>query len=57
MAAGGKHENQIKADHVRRQKERRHGTIEKGRNPDKKGGRNAQIVDDWEELAKEERLR
>jgi len=61
LAAGGKNAKQImaeqkKADQVRRQKERRQAAIEKGRNPDKKRGRNAQIVDEWEELAKEERL-
>ena len=61
LAAGGKNAKQIKAeqrkaDQIRRQKERRHDAVEKGRNPDKKRGKNAQIVDEWEELAKEERL-
>ena len=61
IAAGGKNAKQIKAeqkkaDQVRRQKERRKEAIAKGRNPDKKRGRHAQIVDEWEELAKEERL-
>ena len=61
LAAGGKNAKQIKAerrkaDQLRRQKERRQIAIEKGRNPDKKRGRNAQIVDEWENLAKEERL-
>ena len=61
LAAGGKNAKQIKAeqrkaDQIRRQKERRVVAIGKGRNPDKKRGRNAQIVDEWEELAKEERL-
>ena len=28
----------------------------KGRNPDKKRGKNAQIQDEWDDLAKEERL-
>ena len=61
LATGGKNAKQIqaeqrKADQLRRQKERRQAAIEKGRNPDKKRGRNAQIVDEWEELAKEERL-
>ena len=28
----------------------------KGRNPDKKRGKHAQIVDEWDDLAKEERL-
>jgi len=61
LAAGGKNAKQIKAEQrkaeqIRRQKERRQTAIEKGRNPDKKRGRNAQIVDEWEDLAKEERL-
>ena len=61
LAAGGKNAKQIKAeqrkaDQIRRQKERRQIAIEKGRNPDKKRGRNARIVDEWEDLAKEERL-
>lgn len=61
MAAGGKNAKLIKAEQkkanqVQRQKDRRQEAIEKGRNPDKKRGRNARIVDDWEELAKEERL-
>ena len=47
---------QRKAEQIRRQKERRQIAIEKGRNPDKKRGRNAQIHDEWEDLAKEERL-
>jgi len=61
LAAGGKNAKQIKAeqrkaDLLRKQKERRQAAIQKGRNPDKKRGRNAQIVDEWDELAKEERL-
>eukprot|EP00536_Pseudo-nitzschia_multiseries_P003945 jgi/Psemu1/237110/estExt_Genewise1.C_630045 len=61
LAAGGKNAKQIKAEQrkaeqVRRQKERRQAAIEKGRNPEKKRGRNAQIHDEWEDLAKEERL-
>jgi len=61
LAAGGKNAKQIKADKLKaqqaqRQKERRQAAIEKGRNPDKKRGRHAQIVDEWEDLAKEERL-
>ncbi|CAJ1954295.1 unnamed protein product [Cylindrotheca closterium] len=61
LAAGGKNAKQIKAeqrkaDQLRKQKERRQAAIQKGRNPDKKRGRNAQIIDDWDELAKEERL-
>lgn len=61
LAAGGKNAKQIKAEQrkaeqIKRQKERRQVAIEKGRNPNKKRGRHAQIVDEWEELAKEERL-
>ena len=39
-----------------RQKERRQQQIAKGRNPNKKRGKQAQIYDEWDELAKEERL-
>ena len=61
LAAGGKNAKQIKAEQrkaeqLKRQHERRKAAIDKGRNPDKKRGRNAQIVDEWEELVKEERL-
>jgi len=61
LAAGGKNAKQIKAEQrkaeqLRRQKERRQAAIDKGRNPDKKRGRNAQLNDEWDELAKEERL-
>ena len=61
LAAGGKNAKQIKAEQrkaeqIKRQKERLQVAIEKGRNPNKKRGRHAQIVDEWEELAKEERL-
>ena len=61
LAAGGKNAKQIKAEQrkaeqIRRQKEKRQIAIEKGRNPEKKRGRNAEIHDEWEELAKEERL-
>jgi ATP-dependent RNA helicase DDX55/SPB4 len=61
LAAGGKNAKQIKAEQrkaeqLQRKQERRQAAIDKGRNPDKKRGRNAQIVDEWEELAKEERL-
>lgn len=61
LAAGGKNAKQIKAEErkaeqLQKQKERRQASIEKGRNPEKKRGRHAQIVDEWEELAKEERL-
>jgi ATP-dependent RNA helicase DDX55/SPB4 len=61
LASGGKNAKQIKAEQrkaeqLKRQQERRQGAIQKGRNPDKKRGRNAIIVDEWEDLAKEERL-
>jgi ATP-dependent RNA helicase DDX55/SPB4 len=61
LAAGGKNAKQIKAEERKaeqsqKQKERRQAAIDKGRNPDKKRGRNAQIMDEWEDLAKEERL-
>jgi len=61
LAAGGKNAKQIKAEMkkeelLRKQKERRQTAIQKGRNPDKKRGRNAQLVDEWDDLAKEERL-
>ena len=61
LAAGGKNAKQIKAEQrkaeqIRRQKERRQLAIQKGRNPEKKRGRHAQIVDEWDDLAKEERL-
>jgi ATP-dependent RNA helicase DDX55/SPB4 len=35
---------------------RREAAIEKGRNPDKKRGKHARLLDEWDELAKEERL-
>lgn len=61
LAAGGKNAKQIiaeqrQAERVRRQKERRQAEVAKGRNPNKKRGRQAQIFDEWEDLAKEERL-
>jgi ATP-dependent RNA helicase DDX55/SPB4 len=61
LAAGGKNAKQIKAElkkaeQLSRQKERRQISIEKGRKPDKKRGRHAQILDEWDDLAKEERL-
>jgi ATP-dependent RNA helicase DDX55/SPB4 len=61
LAAGGKNAKQIKAEQraaekIRRQKERRQGEIDKGRNPNKKKGKQAQIFDEWDELAKEQRL-
>eukprot|EP00540_Astrosyne_radiata_P023326 CAMPEP_0116867708 /NCGR_PEP_ID=MMETSP0418-20121206/26774_1 /TAXON_ID=1158023 /ORGANISM="Astrosyne radiata, Strain 13vi08-1A" /LENGTH=140 /DNA_ID=CAMNT_0004503563 /DNA_START=569 /DNA_END=991 /DNA_ORIENTATION=- len=61
LAAGGKNAKQIKAEQrqaarIQRQKERRQAEVAKGRNPNKKRGRQAQIFDEWDELAKEERL-
>jgi ATP-dependent RNA helicase DDX55/SPB4 len=61
LAAGGKNAKQIKAEQrqaesIARQKEKRQGEIAKGRNPKKKRGRQAQIFDEWDDLAKEERL-
>jgi ATP-dependent RNA helicase DDX55/SPB4 len=61
LAAGGKSAKQIKAeqrkaDKLQREKEQRKLAIEKGRNPDKKRGKNAQMMDEWDDLAKEERL-
>ena len=61
LERGGKTAKQIKidrklADKERREKERREAAVAKGRNPDKKRGKNARIADDWDELAKEERL-
>jgi ATP-dependent RNA helicase DDX55/SPB4 len=51
LAAGGKNAKQIKAEQrqaerLRRQKERRQAEIEKGRNPNKKRGRQQQIFDE-----------
>jgi len=61
LAAGGKNAKQIKAEQKKAsklefEKERRKTAVEKGRNPDKKRGKNAQMMDEWDELAKEERL-
>jgi ATP-dependent RNA helicase DDX55/SPB4 len=61
LAAGGKNAKLIKAEQVKaerelKQKERRQVAIEKGRNPDKKRGKHMQILDEWDDLAKEERL-
>eukprot|EP00588_Corethron_pennatum_P010927 CAMPEP_0194266580 /NCGR_PEP_ID=MMETSP0169-20130528/1441_1 /TAXON_ID=218684 /ORGANISM="Corethron pennatum, Strain L29A3" /LENGTH=691 /DNA_ID=CAMNT_0039007299 /DNA_START=68 /DNA_END=2143 /DNA_ORIENTATION=+ len=61
LAAGGKNAKQIKAERhaaekLRRAGARRQAEVAKGRNPDKKRGRQARIFDEWEELAKEERL-
>lgn len=61
IAAGGKNAKQIKAEQrkaamLQKVKDRRKDAVEKGRNPDKKRGKNARMMDDWDELAKEERL-
>jgi ATP-dependent RNA helicase DDX55/SPB4 len=61
LAAGGKNAKQIKAEQrtaakLQRVKDIRKENIEKGRNPNKKRGRQAQIFDEWDDLAKEERL-
>lgn len=40
----------------RKEAARRQAAKEKGRNPDKKRGKHAQMMDEWDELAKEERL-
>jgi len=61
VASGGKSAKLLKAEKRKAEKEhkaekRRQVAIDKGRNPEKKRGRNAQIVDDWDDLAKEERL-
>jgi ATP-dependent RNA helicase DDX55/SPB4 len=60
-SGGGKNAKRIqaeqrKAEKEQRERDRRAKAVEKGRNPDKKRGRNAQLVDEWEDLAKEERL-
>ena len=61
LAAGGKNAKQIKAEQrvaakIQRKKDIRKENIQKGRNPNKKRGRQAQMYDEWDELAKEERL-
>ena len=61
QAAGGKSAKLLEAEQRKerkelKQKERRQKAVEKGRNPDKKRGKRAQIVDEWDDLAKEERL-
>jgi len=63
LAAGGKNAKQIKAEQraaerIAKSKEKRAAEIAKGRNPNKKKkkGRQQQIFDEWDELAKEERL-
>lgn len=61
MAAGGKNTKLLQAEKRKSEKERkaekrRQVAKEKGRNPDKKRGKNARMMDDWDDLAKEERL-
>lgn len=61
IAAGGKNAKQIKAERraaerIRRETIRKEASIQKGRNPNKKRGRQQQIFDEWDDLAKEERL-
>jgi hypothetical protein len=61
LAQGGKNAKQIKAEQraaerIAKSKERRATEIAKGRNPNKKRGRQQRIFDEWDELAKEERL-
>jgi ATP-dependent RNA helicase DDX55/SPB4 len=45
-----------KSEKVRKEQARRKDAVDKGRNPDKKRGKHAQMMDEWDELAKEERL-
>mmetsp|Transcript_22121 Transcript_22121/g.27133 ORF Transcript_22121/g.27133 Transcript_22121/m.27133 type:complete len:770 (+) Transcript_22121:76-2385(+) len=61
LAAGGKNAKQIKAEQrlaakLQREKDRRQTAIQKGRNPNKKRGKQARIFDEWDDLAKEQRL-
>jgi len=61
LAAGGKNAKQIKAERraaelIQKQKQRRAAEVAKGRNPHRKKGRQQKIFDEWDELAKEERL-
>eukprot|EP00584_Thalassiosira_punctigera_P003803 CAMPEP_0172540996 /NCGR_PEP_ID=MMETSP1067-20121228/11888_1 /TAXON_ID=265564 ORGANISM="Thalassiosira punctigera, Strain Tpunct2005C2" /NCGR_SAMPLE_ID=MMETSP1067 /ASSEMBLY_ACC=CAM_ASM_000444 /LENGTH=834 /DNA_ID=CAMNT_0013326947 /DNA_START=27 /DNA_END=2531 /DNA_ORIENTATION=- len=61
LAAGGKNAKQIKAERraaelLQKQKQRRAAEVAKGRNPHRKKGRQQKIFDEWDELAKEERL-
>lgn len=63
VAAGGKNAKQIKAEQrlaekARKEKERTQIALQKGlRDPNKKKkGRNQKIMEEWDELAKEERL-
>ena len=59
--SAGKSAKQVKAEQRksfldRKVEARRAEARQKGRNPNKKRGKHAQIVDEWEDLAKEERL-
>lgn len=61
LAAGGKNAKQIRAERraaelLQKQKQRRAAEVAKGRNPHRKKGRQQRIFDEWDELAKEERL-
>ncbi|GMH93983.1 hypothetical protein TrVE_jg11682 [Triparma verrucosa] len=61
LAAGGKNAKQVKAEikkaeKLQKQKKYIEDQKAKGRNVNKKRGKNAQIHDEWDELAKEERL-
>jgi len=61
LAQGGKNAKLIRAERrqaekERKAQERRQDAIAKGRNPDKKRGKHSQLVDEWDDLAKEERL-
>lgn len=61
MAKGGKSAKLIRLEKRNAEKElkakaRRQAELDKGRNPNKRKGKHARIVDDWDDLAKEERL-
>lgn len=61
LASGGKNAKLIKAEKRKAEKERKaeqrkEAAKAKGRNPEKKRGRQAQLMDEWDDLAKEERL-
>lgn len=63
LAAGGKNAKQIKAEQriaekARKDKQRREEALAKGlRDPEKKRkGRNQRLMEEWDDLAKEERL-
>jgi ATP-dependent RNA helicase DDX55/SPB4 len=61
LEMGGKNAKKLAAERKKAaqekwQQQRRQASIEKGRNPDKKRGKHQQILDEWDDLAKEERL-